>query len=474
MKLKNALQIIFIFFLISTTINTYAQLVSGNSYFEGTIKTEQTDILIWLCIENENTDSVKTYIDVPEQGAFNIKIDSINIDENILFFKIKSLATSFSGSFSDDKKTVTGIWNQSNREFDLVLTSVKNKPKVNRPQEPHEPFSYESKEVFFENKSAKIKLAGTLTLPENSWKAPAVILVTGSGPQNRNSELLGHKSFLVLADYFTRNGIAVLRYDERGQGKSEGKFASATTLDFAEDAKSAYQYLKNNKAIDSKKIGIIGHSEGGIVAAILASQLKDLAFIVSLAGPGTSGEQILYQQTELIMLAKGDSKRQIKKDIRFISKIYAIAKSDASYKQAVLKIRKVYKRKSRFKTKNQSKAANLSKTNRELTIRQVLTPWFRKFLVLDPSEYLQKTHCPALVLIGSKDLQVPANPNLMEIEKALNKAGNKNFEIKEIENLNHLFQNCDTGSPTEYFKIEETFSEDVMKLIAKWIHTNTK
>ncbi|MCF8370352.1 MAG: alpha/beta hydrolase [Bacteroidales bacterium] len=461
----------FILILMAGRANSQ-QDTSNNSYYEGTIKTDMQDLLVWICILNENTDSLKATLDVPEQGVYDKSFDSISISGTTLWLNLKAFTAAYTGNFSEDKKTITGKWEQGGQKYDLVLSRLESKPKVNRPQEPKEPFPYRSQEVTFENTSAKIKLAGTLTIPENSWQAPAVILVSGSGPQNRNSELLGHKPFLVLSDYLTRHGIAVLRYDDRGNGESEGKFSTATTFDLAEDVMAAYEYLKNHKGINSKNIGIVGHSEGGLIAPIVASKLKDLAFIVLLAGPGTSGEQILYQQTRLISLAEGEDEKQIAKDLKFVSKIYAIAISDASYKEAVVQIRKLYKRKTRFMSKKKIKANNLGETFREMTIRQVLSPWFREFLKIDPAPYLQQVHCPVLAINGSKDLQVPPDPNLKKIEEILTKAGNKNVTTKEIEGVNHLFQHCETGSPTEYFKIEETFSEEVMKIIADWILKN--
>lgn len=466
---KLILASIFILSIFGAGKTNAQQGTTESNYYEGTIETEMQDLLVWISILNEGTDSLRAAIDVPEQGVFDKSFDSISISGDAVWLRLKAFAALYTGVFSEDRKTIVGKWGQGGQQYDLVFTHLESKPKVNRPQEPKEPFPYRSEEVTFENTSAKIKLAGTLTLPENNWQAPAVILVTGSGPQNRNSELLGHKPFLVLSDYLTRRGIAVLRYDDRGNGDSEGKFSTATTFDFAEDVMAAYSFLKNHKGINSKNIGIIGHSEGGLIAPIVAAKLKDLAFIVMMAGPGTSGEQILYQQTRLISLAEGKSEKQIAKDIKFISKVYAISKSDASYKEAVKQIREVYKKKNRFMSKKAIKANNMGETMQELTIRQVLSPWFREFLKTDPAPYLKQVHCPVLALNGSKDLQVPPDPNLKEIERILNEAGNKNVTTKEIEGVNHLFQHCTTGSPTEYFKIEETFSEEVMKMMADWI-----
>ncbi|MEA3443877.1 MAG: alpha/beta hydrolase, partial [Bacteroidota bacterium] len=267
MKSKQFLQIAIFIFLILMVFITHAQKTSGNnSYYEGNIKTEYQDILVWISILNENTDSLKAFIDVPEQGAYNTQIDSIRIDGQQIWINIKSYATVFQADFSENREKISGIWNQANQNYELNMIRLEKKPELIRPQEPKEPFPYRSEDVFFDNKSAKIKLAGTLTLPEKSWQAPAVILVPGSGPQNRNSEILGHKPFLVLSDFLTRMGIAVLRYDERGIGESEGKFSTATTFDLSEDVMAAYEYLRNHKGINSEKIGIIGHSEGGLIA----------------------------------------------------------------------------------------------------------------------------------------------------------------------------------------------------------------
>ncbi len=467
--IKNIRFLILVFSLLISGIINAQETDTGSHHYEGTLVSEFQEVLVWLSIFNANTDSMKAVISIPEQGVFDKDVDTVFVDQQKIWLKIMAFVSEYSGQLSTDKKNINGHWSQGGGDYELNFVALESKPKINRPQEPKEPYPYRSEEVFFDNKPANIKLAGTLTLPENSWQAPAVILVPGSGPQNRNSELLGHQPFLVLSDYLTRKGIAVLRYDERGIGESEGKLSTATTFDLSEDVMAAYEFLRNHKGIDSGNIGIIGHSEGGLIAPVVAAKLKDISFIVMLAGPGTSGEQILYQQTRLILLAEGKSENQIKKDIRFNSKIYAIAKSDAGYKEAVVLIRKIYKRKGRFMTRKMREKSHLTETFREATIRQVLTPWFRNFLVIDPADYLKNVRCPVLSVIGSKDLQVPADPNLWAVEKILSEAGNNQVVVKEFEGLNHLFQHCETGSPTEYFKLEETFSEEVMKFVTNWI-----
>ena len=469
---------IFSALLLTTLCFSYINVNSQNvlnypNYWEGKMQAGGQTITFWLKVYNDN-DSIKGTIDIPEQGIANKEIDELNISGNIFAYKLNAYLAEYTGIISKDRQSIVGKWTQMNKDYNLDFIRLKDEPRLNRPQEPKPPYPYSVEEVEFENKKTKIKLKGTLTLPENSWNAPAVILVSGSGPQDRNSEIFGHKPFLVLADYFTKNGIAVLRFDDRGTGESEGNFQNATTYDFTDDVETAFNFLKNHKSINSKNIGIVGHSEGGVIAPLLASKNKYVAFIVMMAGPGSSGEDILYQQTELIGLAEGKSKKELKKDIKFLSKVYKVAKSDKSYKEGFKSLRKLYKRKTFFMTQKRKEERNLTKQFTEAITMQVMSSWFREFLRLQPSDYLPKVKCPVLAISGNKDLQVPPDPNIILIEKLLAEADNKSVTIVRLDNLNHLFQHCETGSVTEYPYIEETFSVEGMKIIADWINKTRK
>jgi len=470
-------KILYIFFVCIfsfSTFNVVAQdELSFPNYWEGKMEASGQTITIWLEIYNVN-DTIYGTIDLPEQGIANKKFDEIVISGNSLVFKLNAYLAEYSGVISADKQSISGEWTQMKKDYQLNFSRLKDEPELKRPQEPKPPYSYRVEEIEFENKKAKIKLKGTLTLPKNSWNSPVVILVSGSGPQDRNSEIFGHKPFLLLADYFTKNGIAVLRFDDRGTAESEGDFRNATTYNFADDVAAAFNFLRNYKGVNSKKIGIVGHSEGGMIAPLLASKIKEIAFIVMMAGPGSSGEEILYQQTKLISLAEGKSEKEVKKDIKFLRKIYKIAKSDKSYKEGFKSLRKLYKRKTFFMTKKKRQENNLSKQYTDAIIMQVMSSWFREFLRIQPSDYLPKVKCPVLAIAGNKDLQVPPEPNIILIEKLLTESGNKNVEIVRLDNLNHLFQHCKTGSVTEYPFIEETFSPIAMKIIADWINDIVK
>ena len=351
---------------------------------------------------------------------------------------------------------------------------VIEKEKLVRPQEPTKPYSYFSEDITFENKKAGIILAGTLTLPKNEGVFPVVILISGSGPQNRDEELLGHKPFLVLSDYLTKNGIAVLRYDDRGTALSKGDFKTATSADFATDVESAITYLKTRKEINKKKIGLMGHSEGGLIAPMVACKSKDVAFIVLLAGTGIQGDQILLLQQRLIGKASEVSDEDLQKNELLNRKAFDIVNKSNSIEQLNIDLTNFIKQ-SLLDNKNTEKSKGMSEDDFvKLQVKQIANPWMQYFIKYNPAPTLEKVKCPVLAINGGKDLQVPPKENLEVIKKALAKGGNKKVTTKEFPNLNHLFQECKTGSPDEYATIEQTFSPIALTEIFKWIQTQTK
>lgn len=346
--------------------------------------------------------------------------------------------------------------------------------QLNRPQEPLKPYSYYSEDITFENKQADIHLAGTLTLPSREGIFPAVILISGSGPQNRNEELAGHKPFLVLSDYLTKNGFAVLRYDDRGTALSQGDFKRATSVDLATDVESAVAYLKTRKEINPANIGLIGHSEGGLLAPLVAIKSRDVAFIVMLAGPGISGEQILLIQQRLIAEASGTNEDEIKGMEKINRKTFDLVKKSSDIGQLKKDIRisleKIISNNPKLKRPD-------GMTDDEFINLQVdtyATPWMQYFIKYDPFSTLKKVKIPVLALNGGTDLQITPKENLKAIKKALRKAKNKQATIKELPGLNHLFQESDTGAPQEYQRIEQTYSPTVLKEVSDWLHLQLK
>lgn len=351
----------------------------------------------------------------------------------------------------------------------LLLSVFVGHTQTNRPQEPTPPFNYLSENVFFANSLANnIKLAGTLSLPKNIKNPPVAILISGSGPQNRDEEAFNHKPFLVIADYLTNNGIAVLRYDDRGINESEGDFKTATTFDFASDVEAAINYLKSRTDIDTSKIGLIGHSEGGLVAPIVASKSKDVAFLISLAGTGVPGDKVLLSQSWEIAKISGATNETLKFNQDLTSKVYNVIKKERSVDSTKVEIKNALENyKVSLGVSPYAPFINDQLINKLALIADNI--WMTTFIITDPEAYWSKVKCPVLAINGSKDLQVLPELNLKAIKTALHKASNNDITVKEIEGLNHLFQTTQTGNPNEYGSIEETCAPIALKMIKNWI-----
>jgi pimeloyl-ACP methyl ester carboxylesterase len=442
-------------------------------FWLGPLKSAKGDVRLGFSVFNRDGKLAGT-LDSVDQGQRGIPFSSVSYQDGKVRFEIAKGGIAYEGTMNKDGTEIAGEWIQGPAKVPLTLKRVDRLPGMNRPQEPKGPFPYVEEEVVCENKKANVKLAGTLTLPKGDGPFPAVFLITGSGPQDRDSDILGHKLFLVIADYLTRRGVAVLRVDDRGFGKSTGDFADATTADFAEDAEACVAFLKAHKKIDAKKIGLIGHSEGGQIAPMVASRSKDVAFIVLLAGPGLRGDEILKIQLRLLLEAEGADKATVDRRAKFMEIALPIVQMEADNTAAD---KKIYEAVLAWRAKSddaEKKAIDALKPSMGASVRDFTTKWNRYFISHDPVPALKKVACPVLALNGSKDLQVPSKVNLEAIEKALKEGGNKDFTIKELPNLNHLFQTCKTGAFTEYGAIEETVAPVVLETMADWIAARVK
>jgi pimeloyl-ACP methyl ester carboxylesterase len=410
-------------------------------------------------------------MDSPDQGAKGIPVSSTTFENPNLTLRIPAGTIEYTAILKDG--VFIGKFRQAGLTADLDLKrEAIDKPVTRRPQDPIKPYPYRSEEVTIENSVADVKLAGTLTLPAEPGRYPVAVLVSGSGPQNRDEELLGHKPFLILSDYLTRNGIAVLRYDDRGTGASTGNFSKATSADFATDAEAAVAWLKTRPEIDSKHIGIIGHSEGGLIGPMVAARSKDVAFVVMLAGPGMKGLDLLPLQSDLIARASGTSEADLASSKEINSRIFSIV-AEASDEAELQDDLKTYLTGVIGQFPKDQKPENMKDEEFIQTmVNQIANPWMRYFLNYDPIPALKKLKCPVFALIGEKDLQVPAKENLPLIEKALKK--NHRAKVVEMPGMNHLFQVCTTGSPSEYAEIEETMSPKALGEVAQWILANIK
>ena len=457
-------------------IPTNGQVANGKDYlgdWSGALSVEGSELALAFHIE-EKEGKLAATIDVPAQGVKGFNASEVLVEGEKITIKFAAFQALYEGELFEGGEKIIGTWSQGGGNFELEMNKTALAETVSRPQEPKAPFSYLVEEVVYPNPAAEIELAGTLTLPKTPGPHAVAILISGSGPQDRNEELMGHKPFLVLADYLTNNGIAVLRYDDRGVGKSTGDFQAATSLDFSTDVTAAINYLNTREDIDAKKIGLIGHSEGGLIAPIIASQSPELAFIVLLAGPGIKCDELLIMQGELIGKSMGRSEEEVQKEAALNREIYDIIKStspELTKEKLVSLLQSKFDALSDEEKQQQNISADEMATS---LLQQVGTPWFRYFLNFDPEPYLTKVKCPTLAINGAKDLQVPSTANLQAIKKALEKAPCKDFMTKEFAELNHLFQTADTGAISEYYTIEETFSPKALAYLKDWISDRVK
>ena len=454
--------LLFIAFL--ATLATYAQDITGQ--WNGVLKVQGMALRLVFNISKTDTGYSAT-MDSPDQSVKGIPVTTTTFENGKLALEVTNAGIKYNGELKDSE--LVGTFKQGGMEVPMNLsrkTIEKELPK--RPQEPKKPYPYYTEDVTFQNQKATITLAGTLSLPKKEGVFPVVVLITGSGPQNRDEELLGHKPFLLLSDYFTKNGIAVLRYDDRGIGQSTGDFKTATSADFATDVESAIAYLETRKEINKKKIGLVGHSEGGIIAPMVAAKSKDVNFIVLLAGTGIQGDKLLLLQDELISRASGVSEDEIKKTIEINSKLFDLVNKSTDNEKLKADMTILLK-------------ADTTKLSNEMSqdefiaeqVNQLASPWMQYFIKYDPAPTLEKVKCAVLAVNGGKDMQVPKE-NLTAIENALKKGGNTHVTIREFPELNHLFQECKTGAPSEYAEIEQTFSPIALDQITKWIQSQVK
>lgn len=458
---------IFLSLLLIASQTAFSQDISGK--WLGSLDIMGNKLRIGFTIEKKDTIYISK-MDSPDQGAFDLPTNRTIFAHPKLEIIASGLGINYEGIFEGD--SINGTFKQGGMSFPLILKR-NEKPLLNRPQEPKPPFSYKSEEVTFENKKDKITLAGTLTMPDSDGTFPAVILIAGSGPQDRDENILGHKPFLVIADYLTKNGFAVLRYDKRGVGSSKGDFKLATINDFTADAEAAINFLKSNSRIDNKQIGVIGHSEGGIVASILAANSKKhISFVVLMASPGISGIDIVMKQNEVSM-------QQSEMEVENIERIQ---KMNREMFESLLywentEINRTDLRDRLEQLWNQLPILVKLQQKKDAFIRNqfnaMILPGYRSFLKSQPDKFIQKISVPVLAINGEKDFQVDSKDNLSAIKNALEKGRNFKYEIKSYPNLNHLFQECETGLANEYGIIEQTFSPQVLEDILNWLKKQT-
>jgi pimeloyl-ACP methyl ester carboxylesterase len=402
-------------------------------------------------------------LSVPAQNLVT-RVDDVSVTPDRIGFALNKLRASYAATWNEQQQAWTGTWTQGQTAPLNLKRTTEEAAKPKRPQEDAiaaRPASYASAEVAFDNAAAKVKLAGTFTVPQGKGPFPAVVLVHGSGAIDRDGSVFGHKTLLALADHLSRQGIAVLRYDKRGVGKSSGKLKEATTRDLAADAEAALRFLRGRPEVDSQRIGVVGHSEGGLIAPLLASRDPGIVFVVMLAGPGVRGDRLLVEQQALLARARGVPEAAIEKDRAMNRALFAAMVEEPTLEAARTKAGLILAEAER--------KGDLPAGLGASALERFGTPWFRELLAYEPAPVLRAVRQPILVLNGERDLQVPADLDLPPIRTAL--AGNPRAVVQEMPGLNHLFQTAQTGGIEEYGQIEETFAPAALDTIAGWIKT---
>jgi pimeloyl-ACP methyl ester carboxylesterase len=391
----------------------------------------------------------------PDQAGAVIPLSKVEWKKKILRLDGPRIGMEYSGKFAADGGALVGIWRQEGGAYPLELRRVGRVEDVPRPQTPRPPFPYREEQVVFPSVAPGVSLAGTLTLPGHAGPHPAVALVGGSGPNGRDEVLLRHPVFLVWADYLTRRGFAVLRYDKRGVGQSTGSFAAAAGADFADDARGAFQFLLSRPDIDPARTGLVGHSEGATLAPMVAASRPGVAFLVLVGAPGVPGDQLLLGQKDLVGRAAGTPEEELATQRAQGEAVDAMIHREKDSPELETDLKKL------LKAQHGEEPAQVAKA--------IASPWFRSFLTTDPKPVLEKVTCPVLAVTGGLDLQVPAPQNLPRLEAALRAGGNRDTTMVVLPGLNHLLQEAKTGSPVEYGEIEQTSSPAALKLIGDWL-----
>ncbi|HTM50688.1 MAG TPA: alpha/beta fold hydrolase [Bryobacteraceae bacterium] len=433
----------------------------------GSLRTQPGQMRLGLHVTRAADGSLQATLDSIDQGANNIPVSSIRQTGSTVSLAIQAVGASYEGTLAAGGAEMVGEWKQAGATLPLTFARTDKLPVSRRPQEPKKPYPYTEEEVVYDNKEGGSRLTGALTTPPGAGPFPAVLLITGSGQQDRDESLLGHRPFLVLADHLTRKGIAVLRVDDRGMGGSTGEVKTATTEDFAGDVKAGVEFLKTRAPkIDPRRIGLIGHSEGGLIAPMVAARSRDIAFIVLMAGTGVTGEEVINGQAAAIARLGGASEAVIAGNRAIQEQVNAIVKAETDPKARDTRLREL----------RDKLVAEMKGVGQVLDVqfKRAASPWFRYFLMYDPVTALRSVSCPVLALNGELDLQVLPAQNLPAIAKALEEGGNPDYTLVKLPKLNHLFQTSNTGSPSEYGKIEETLAPVALETISGWILKHTR
>lgn len=471
--MRNSFLFISFFSFLSMTVAGQTGKING--IWEGRLSVG-VELRIVFHIADDGKGGLKSTVDSPDQSAYGIKCDTTFLAGDSLHIQMKSMMANFTGKLSGT--TIKGNFVQR-ATLPLTLQKVEAASVRNRPQTPKPPFPYKTEDIIYNNTNKSLKYGATITIPAGTGPFPAAVLITGSGAQDRNETILGHQSFAVIADYLTLNGFIVLRVDDRGVGKSTGLFSEATSADFATDVNTSVDYLLSRPEVDKSKVGLIGHSEGGMIAPIVATERNDINFIILLAGPGVKITDLMAEQAAAVMRSSGINEKATTTYKLLYKEVAAITVAATDTNSAFTNAKAAAEQWASTTNKSILKDLGMKEQDNRSTfvislVRVMSTKWFKYFLQFDPQVYLEKLTCKVLALNGDKDIQVIAKQNLDGIKTSLKKSKATAVEINELPGLNHLFQSCKKCTVQEYGELEESFSPTALTMMKEWLTKNVK
>jgi pimeloyl-ACP methyl ester carboxylesterase len=471
--MKKYLSIVLLVFI---ALNTFAQNPIQN--WSGILNAGGQKIELRLHLIQNADKSYTSNWDVPAQKAKGITSSKTTVENGQLSIEVKMIGASYSGTINAAGDKIEGTWGQSGMIFPLNMEPLKEDAAVAvimKPQTPKPPFAYTSQDLVYHGENTNLDYGATITYPNDNKKHSLVILITGSGKQDRDETIFDHKPFAVIADYLTKKGFAVLRVDDRGAGKSTGDFSKSTSADFALDVEEHIRYAKSLSMVDTNKIGLLGHSEGGLIAPMVAARNKSVAFIVLMAGPGIQIVDLMGIQNELVLKSVGVSQDAINAYIPLYKKLMKTIIATDKKEEAIVKSKEIVR--DWYASTDKALVKKTTNINDEAATEKFAnamaenfsTNWWKYFGAYDPQPTIQKVKCPVLAINGSADIQVPADASIHGIEAALKRGGNKQFTTKQFEGLNHLFQKCVKCNVPEYGELATTIEPEVLDFIGSWL-----
>lgn len=457
-------------FILLATLSMYCTCIAQEIGGIWQSNTDSPIIYMDLYIDNDRCEYAR--LNVPIQGVkdFEAQVCKIENDSLLVQYSFMNIVAKVKLSLTD-KDTLRGTWQQGKITRDITFRQVDEIEKILRPQTPEPPFNYINDTLFFSNPEDSVQLHAILSMPISPQKQyPAVVLVSGSGPSDWDQTILDHKSFWVIADYLSSRGVAVLRYHDRGVSTSGGNHTAATSLDLALDAVYAVEYLRSRPEIHPDKVGIVGHSEGGMIAPISYSMNQKIGFIVSLAGPGEDITRLMIKQNMLAYDSTAMPTQQYHKINRFYNDAISLIAQDVPTESLYQPLQGLCNQ--LYQDVDIEYFPSTTKTKEQMYMQLIqarFIPWYNYFFRIKPREYWSQVHCPVLALNGSEDIQVTAIDNIREITNALNTAGNDQLTSHVFEGLNHLFQQCNTCEVSEYGYLTTTIETEVLEKMSNWI-----